>query len=98
MTASPRPSGTVDYGYGDGASGLEVVGPQHREQYRYQQQQRERGWEAKGAGGVVAEMDAGHVRRGGGEAVEEEEEIFMSSTAYPGQEWAPSNYGHWEED
>ncbi len=98
MTASSRPSGTVDYGYGSGSSGLEVVGPQHREQYQQQQRQRERGWEPKGAGGVVAEMDAGNVRRGGEEEEEEEEEIVMSSTAYPGQEWAPSNYGHWEDD
>lgn len=25
-----------------------------------------------------------------------DEEVVMSSTAYPGQEWQPSNYGHWD--
>ncbi|KAI9880233.1 MAG: hypothetical protein M1830_004577 [Pleopsidium flavum] len=29
---------------------------------------------------------------------EEEEEIVMSSTSYPGQEWSPSGLGHWDED
>lgn len=29
---------------------------------------------------------------------DESEEIVMSSTAYPGQEWMPSNWGHWDGD
>jgi hypothetical protein len=28
----------------------------------------------------------------------ESEEIVMSSTAYPGQEWQPENWGHWDVD
>jgi len=69
------------------------VGPQHQQQHQHQQ----RGREPSGAVGVVSEMDAGNVRRR--EDREEDEEIIvMSSTAYPGQEWAPSNYGHWEDD
>ena len=68
-------------------SDLEVAGDQHQHQ--------QRGWPPKGAVGAVSELDANNGRRG---AEEEEEEIVMSSTAYPGQEWAPSNYGHWEDD
>lgn len=73
------------------------MGPQHQQRHQHQQQQR--GREPSGAVGVVSEMDAGNVRRREDREEEQEEEIIvMSSTAYPGQEWAPSNYGHWEDD
>jgi len=52
-------------------------------------QQRE--MELRNPSGRMAELDAGPRE-------DEEEEIVMSSTSYPGQEWQPSNYGHWDED
>ena len=42
---------------------------------------------------------ASHVDNGNEDAVDSEEEIVMSSTAYPGQEWRPDfGYGGWEGD
>lgn len=45
-----------------------------------------------GAGVFIAELGGGRVDD------DEDEEIVMSSTSYPGQEWTPSRYERWDGD